>query len=89
MNEEYEYLYDEDYVNFTEFPLAVTLMCLGKKLVALNRDPKTPEKIEFVFEKNEAVKNFVTRYWNGELLVEPKQFWNISRELKSRIRLMK
>ena len=89
MNEEYEYLTDEEYVNFTEFPLCVTLMCLEQKLVALNRDPKTPDKVEFCFQKSEEVQNLCTRYWDGGLLVEPKNFWNISRELKSRIRLMK
>ena len=86
---EIEYFAEEDYVNFSEFPLAVTLICLGQKLVALNRDPKTPDKVEFAFEKSELAQDLVTKYWNGELLVEPKAFWNISRELKSRIRLMK
>jgi len=78
---------EKGYLNFTDFPLAVTLICLGSKLVTLNEDTKTIDRVNFVFEKNPEVEKIVAAYWAGSLLVEPKQFWNVSRELKSRIRL--
>lgn len=84
--EDYQLLNDDERISFSEFPLAITLICLGFKLVALNKDPKTPERIDFIFDKNDAVEKSIASYWEGNLLVEPKAFWNISRELKSRMR---
>lgn len=85
-NHDYELLKDEEHISFSEFSLAIALICLGFKLIALNRSDQTYRKIVFVFKKDTALQTTVSRYWNGDLLVEPKTFWNVSRELKSRMR---
>ncbi len=74
-------------IMLSEFPLAVTLTALGFLPVSL--DESDSQKVNFVFEKNDAVQKLIEGYWNGNLLVEPKRFWNVSRELKSRIRSVK
>ncbi len=85
-NHNYKLLKDDEHVSFSEFSLAITLICLGFKLDALNRNDQTYRKIEFTFSKTGALEAAITRYWNGDLLIEPKTFWNVSRELKSRMR---
>lgn len=76
----------EESINITEFPLAVSIMCLGYQLGGIEPNKNDSQRLEFIFEKNEATERIIAGYWNGNLLVEPKQFWNITRELKSRIR---
>lgn len=80
-----EYMPDEGVITFSEFPLAVTLLCLGYSLTSFYKDPKNPGRFEFLFNKTET-KQAIEDYWAGKLKVEPKQYWNTSRELKSRIR---
>ena len=79
-----EYLKTEDYIRFTEFPLAISIICCMGLSPVFNRDPKSTQ-IEFIFPK-EASK-IIDAYWNGGLLIEPKQFWQVSRELKARMRM--
>jgi len=82
---EVEFLPVNESVSLTEFPLAVTLMCLNCPLLAIDENPRTPDRVDFVFSRERAAM-LIQAYWAGSLLVDPKQFWNISRELKSRIR---
>lgn len=89
MQNENEYLSAENFISLSEFPLVVSLMSLGFEDEATNQDPKNAGRIEFVFKKTEAIKIAITKYWNGDLLIEPKKFWSISRELKSRIRSLR
>lgn len=78
-----------DYVNISEFPILVCLTILDFKIIAFNRDPKNPNRIEGVFEKTEKLNRILNDYWNGDLVIDPKKFWSASRELKSRIRSVK
>jgi hypothetical protein len=81
-----EYLDSEKYVEFSDLALCSVLQYLDFPIVATNRDPKDFPKVKFVFRKSNKLDTTVDQYWSGELLVEPKGFWNVSRELKSRIR---
>ncbi len=76
-------------IHITDFPLATSIMSLGYQLLAIEPGEKDPKRLEFLFEETEAIDRVVAGYWNGNLLIEPKTFWNIARELKSRIRIIK
>ena len=86
MNQDYTYLHTNRYIEVADLGLASTLQYLGFSIVAINKDPKEYPKANFVFEKTEELDNAISRYWQGLLLVEPKVYWNTTRELKSRIR---
>ena len=86
LDEDLEYLDIENHIEFSDFGLCSVLQYLGFPIVATNRDPKDFPKVRFVFKKSNKLDATVNQYWSGELLVEPKGFWNVSRELKSRIR---
>ena len=76
----------ETTIVFTEFPLAITLMCLNYPLLSIESNKNDPQRLGFVFEKNVAIERLIKAYWGSNLLIEPKKFWNMSREIKSRIR---
>lgn len=81
-----KYLNVNDYITLYEFPLAITLICLNFSLETLEREPKSNQKVGFVFLKSLELEKAISDYWKGDLMVEPKLFWSKSRELKSRIR---
>jgi hypothetical protein len=86
MKSDYKYLYNDKHTEVSDLALASAIQYLGFTVIALNRDPNEHPKVSFVFEKSDELNNAIHRYWEGLLLVEPKSFWNIARELKSRVR---
>ena len=88
-NNENKYSDTRNYMSISEFPLVVCLICLDFKVEDQNNDLKNSGRIEFLFKKTEKLNRAISDYWNGDLLIDPKKFWSISRELKSRIRSIK
>ncbi len=86
MKSDYKFLKIDRHVEVSDLALASSLQYLGFSIVAVNRNPKDHPKVTFVFEKSDELNNVIYRFWEGLLLVEPKAYWNITRELKSRIR---
>lgn len=86
MKLDYKYLHDGKYLEISDLALASSVQYLGFPVIAINRDPKEHPKVTFIFEKSDELNNAVYRFWEGLLLVEPKTYWNVTRELKSRIR---
>lgn len=80
------HLSTDKYTEVNDLNLSSTLQYLGFSIVTINRDPKEHPKVGFVFEKTKELEDAISRYWQGLLLVEPKSYWNIARELKSRVR---
>lgn len=76
-------------IKLTDLPMAVTLVTLGATLLDIRQDPSDYYRLNFIFENSDTVEKIMAGYWNGNLLVEPKAFWNVSREIKSRIRFIK
>lgn len=79
---------DQEYAT-SEFPLAVTLLCMKVPLVGMRPSEEDPQRIEFLFGKDELIKRLTDGYWANSLMVEPKTFWSYCRELKSRIKAVK
>ena len=48
-------------------------------------DRQNPRRSQFLFAQNEKVQEAVRAYWHGELKVEPQQFFNQIRVLKTRL----
>lgn len=83
-----EYLLDDEHLNLSDFCVASALEFYGNKYVAINRDPKFyGQRVEFVYRKTEEVEKIIEAFWRGELLVDPKKFWDIVRALKARARI--
>jgi hypothetical protein len=78
-----------DSVKITEFPLAATLVLLGYELKSIEIVANEPQKFEFFFEKDEAIGRIAIGYLNGNLLVEPKKFLEVRKEINSKIKNLK
>lgn len=86
MKTDNRYIYNDIHIELSDISLVSSLQYLNFPIVAISRDPKEYPKVSFIFEKSDELNNAIHRYWEGLLLVEPKAYWNIARELKSRIR---
>ena len=76
---------NQEYVT-SEFPLATTLLCMQISLLELRPSKEDAGRTEFIFSKDQLIEKLIGGYWNGSLRIEPKHFWNQTRELKSRIK---
>ncbi|PIP30675.1 hypothetical protein COZ22_01405 [bacterium (Candidatus Howlettbacteria) CG_4_10_14_3_um_filter_37_10] len=66
-----------------DFALAVTLLCLG--FIIINLDKTNPVKVYFLFERSNRLDQAINDFWNNQILVNPKVFFNTQKELKARI----
>jgi len=75
----------------SDINIAATLLVLGFKMVSL--DPSNPSRVKFFFDPMEITENTplnveeVSReYWNSGISVNPRELFNVKRDLISRIR---
>lgn len=66
-----------------DMALAAALLCEGYPLFDLDRDD--PRRVCFVFTSSEALSGTVNGYWNDQLQVSPKQYFDQIKHLKTRI----
>jgi hypothetical protein len=70
-----------EYYDTHDLALAAALLSIGHRPVKL--DAANPRRINFVFEASSALSDCVGLYWAQGLLVEPKEYFNALRDLKS------
>jgi hypothetical protein len=73
---------NNDYFETSELSLASALLCSGYKLVIVER--RNPKSI-FLFERSEFLDQAIQGFWAGEMRLEPKQYFNSIKEVKSRL----
>jgi hypothetical protein len=64
--------------------LAVALLCRGHNLQNLIPSGNG-YRITFEFDLSSTIEDDERHYWDGTLLVEAKQFWNETKNLKTRL----
>ena len=64
-------------------PLISVLQYFELQVLSVNR--KSPKHAYFEFTDTPELREITERYWNGELLVEPKRFFAVTKEVKNRI----
>jgi len=75
----------QDYIEISDLALVSALQCLGFSFIRTKGDPDEYPKIRFIFSKTNKLERIITNFWDGTLLVEPKNYWRTVREIKSRI----
>ncbi len=63
--------------------LATLIYYEGFNLVSIDRQN---ERSRFIFNATKELNQLIQQYWNGQLLVEPKSYFNSLREIKVRLR---
>lgn len=85
-NEGYQYIPLDDWTNYfytSDFDLSVTLICKGYNLATIDTEPNN--KMVFVFKNNASIGEVIDGYWSNRVLVNPLEFANARKNLKSRI----
>lgn len=75
-------LTNNDFFSSTDLCLGSTLLCLGYRLEAIE---KNSPKSTFIFERNEGLDRAIQAFWAGEIRVDPKAFFNCLKEIKARL----
>ena len=65
------------------FPLVAVLIYHDFPIISVNRN--NPKHAYFEFVETNELKIISERFWGGTLLCEPKRFFNVTKELKSRL----
>lgn len=61
----------------------VTTISLYCPIIEVNKT--NPRKAQFIFERNSKLDSLLERYWNKELLVEPRIFFDQLKAIKARL----
>lgn len=70
------------YFNTSDLSLATTL---SFNFPIVEIDKNIPQKVQFYFKKNKSLDDFINKYWNGELRIEPQKFFNQLKVIKTRL----
>lgn len=70
---------------FTTYDLGVSaaLLCLGYKLIRLDRDD--PRKALFVFRKEPDIEEYANQYFSDQLKVKARSFFDSIKALKNKL----
>lgn len=61
----------------------VTTISLYCQIIEI--DKTNPRKAQFVFERNLKLDSLLKKYWNKELLVEPRAYFDQLKAIKARL----
>lgn len=67
----------------SDFGLSAALISIGYPLISLDRT--NPRKVQFVFNKKEKIEEDVIAYWNDQLQVKAKTYFDATKMLKNRL----
>lgn len=82
-----EHMELDKYIEITDISLASALLTSGYKIEAYNRDPKYHPRVGFIFRKGRLLEQTIKDYLNGDLVVDPKTFFENIKMLKARTKL--
>ena len=76
-------LLDNDYFRSSDISLSSALCCLGYQIEAV--DKQNPAKAIFLIRRDENLDELVKLYFTHQLKVEPLDFFNSLKEIKTRL----
>lgn len=66
-----------------DLSLSCTLLCYNFTLAGL--DASDSRKVGFVFTESDELQDTIKKYWDNQLAVNPREYFNTLKDLKSRI----
>jgi hypothetical protein len=90
IDDDFKYIPIEDvgsYFHTYDFDFAVTLICKECNLVTI--DTEQGGRLAFIFQDTPQIKEIFDGFWANKISVDPLEFTNIRKNLKSRIYGMK
>lgn len=77
-----KHLSSNEYYESSDLSLATTLS-LYYPLEAIDR--KNPQKALFIFKRDQQMDKLIEAYWRGEIKVNPQEYFNALKNMKSRL----
>ena len=74
---------NENFFKTSDLALTAAICVLGFRASGMQQTDT--ERIYFLFEKSDRLDDVVSRFWSGQLLVEPQAYFNQLKILKTRI----
>lgn len=71
------------YYRSYDLGLCAALVSSGFGLIAI--DKSNPKKVQFVFQRTEALEETIDEYWKDQLIVQARSFFDNTKMLKNRI----
>lgn len=71
--------------NYTTYDLGLSaaLITIGCKLVGIEKT--NPKRVLFIFQGEEEIEKKVESFWNNEMIVSPRHYFDNIKMLKNRI----
>lgn len=79
---------EKEHFSTQDMGLAIALLCSDYHLVGLE-PPSSGQRITFCFQSTNSIEKTSQNYWDGKLSVDAKNFWNESKNLKTRLYSLK
>jgi hypothetical protein len=76
-------LLKENYIRTSDLALTTCLCFFGYSIDEIDRN--NPRKAQFLIKKDEKIDDYIKKFWRHELKVEPVAFFNLIKEIKSRL----
>lgn len=77
-----QFLAENDFYKTSDLALAAVIS-LSIPLEAIDR--AGGQKAQFIFCRTNDLDEIISQYWRGEIRVEPRQFFNAIRDIKTRL----
>jgi len=85
LDEKSKVVHIDDSVQFRSFDLGLSaaLVCAGFSLISLDRE--NLRKVQFTFRKSDGIDSIVEKYWDDQLEIKARTYFDALKMLKNRI----
>lgn len=84
MNQELEYLSQEEFFLTFDLGLTCALSCLEHVLYAVDKEGN-PNKAQFIFRRDKTIEHDIEDYWNDRLKLNARSCFDSIRAIKNRL----
>jgi hypothetical protein len=84
MQNEPEYLSQEEFFSTFDLGLTSALFCLEHELYAVDKD-NSPSKAQFIFRRDKTIERDIEAYWNTQLKLNARSYFDAIRCVKNRL----
>jgi hypothetical protein len=84
MQNELEYLSQEEFFSTFDLGLTSALFCLEHELYAVDKD-NNPNKAQFIFRRDKTIERDIEAYWNAQLKLNARSYFDAIRCVKNRL----
>lgn len=85
-NSKYNAYESDKFYGTEDMTLAITLETIGFTVVKLDSKPNSNEVFVFIFDRSKELEKAIEDFWTDKILVNPKEFFNRIRLMRTRLK---